>query len=119
MMAKVSGTVLSKLFEVQIENQNEIEELEHEAEARHQAELDAAVARHVGEGPEGVDPPPDLNQLREQAAQAPAVQRPQVRDEPKVGRNDVCPCGSGLKFKKCHGALLEDDDDSEGPQPRA
>jgi uncharacterized protein len=25
------------------------------------------------------------------------------RDEPKVGRNDLCPCGSGLKFKKCCG----------------
>ena len=25
------------------------------------------------------------------------------RDTPKVGRNDVCPCGSGKKFKKCHG----------------
>ncbi len=27
-----------------------------------------------------------------------------VREEPKVGRNDDCPCGSGKKFKKCHGA---------------
>ena len=26
------------------------------------------------------------------------------RDEPKVGRNDPCPCGSGRKYKKCHGA---------------
>jgi hypothetical protein len=26
-----------------------------------------------------------------------------VRSEPKVGRNDPCPCGSGLKYKKCHG----------------
>ncbi len=25
------------------------------------------------------------------------------REEPKVGRNDPCPCGSGKKFKKCHG----------------
>ena len=25
------------------------------------------------------------------------------RDEPKVGRNDPCPCGSGRKYKKCHG----------------
>jgi preprotein translocase subunit SecA len=25
------------------------------------------------------------------------------RDDPKVGRNDPCPCGSGKKFKKCHG----------------
>jgi preprotein translocase subunit SecA len=26
------------------------------------------------------------------------------RDEPKIGRNDPCWCGSGKKFKKCHGA---------------
>jgi len=26
-----------------------------------------------------------------------------VRSEPKVGRNDPCPCGSGKKYKKCHG----------------
>jgi preprotein translocase subunit SecA len=25
------------------------------------------------------------------------------RDVPKVGRNDPCPCGSGRKYKKCHG----------------
>ncbi|HET9870934.1 MAG TPA: SEC-C metal-binding domain-containing protein, partial [bacterium] len=29
---------------------------------------------------------------------------PMKRDEPKVGRNDPCPCGSGKKYKKCHGA---------------
>ena len=26
------------------------------------------------------------------------------REEPKVGRNDPCPCGSGKKYKKCHGS---------------
>ena len=31
-------------------------------------------------------------------------QGPMVRTEPKVGRNDACSCGSGKKFKKCHGA---------------
>jgi preprotein translocase subunit SecA len=30
---------------------------------------------------------------------------PFVRDAPKVGRNDPCPCGSGKKFKQCHGRL--------------
>ncbi|MDP9110930.1 MAG: SEC-C metal-binding domain-containing protein, partial [Candidatus Eremiobacteraeota bacterium] len=30
--------------------------------------------------------------------------KPTLRDQPKVGRNDLCPCGSGKKFKKCHGA---------------
>ena len=28
------------------------------------------------------------------------------RNEPKVGRNDPCPCGSGKKYKKCHGAVV-------------
>jgi preprotein translocase subunit SecA len=39
----------------------------------------------------------------EQGAQA---QRPETvrRDAEKVGRNDPCPCGSGKKYKKCHGA---------------
>jgi preprotein translocase subunit SecA len=32
------------------------------------------------------------------------VVRTVKRDEPKVGRNDPCPCGSGKKYKKCHGA---------------
>jgi len=27
-----------------------------------------------------------------------------VRNQPKIGRNDPCSCGSGLKYKKCHGA---------------
>jgi SEC-C motif len=29
---------------------------------------------------------------------------PYVREEPKVGRNEPCSCGSGKKFKRCHGA---------------
>lgn len=28
---------------------------------------------------------------------------PYVREEPKIGRNDPCTCGSGKKYKKCHG----------------
>ncbi|HTV01026.1 MAG TPA: SEC-C metal-binding domain-containing protein, partial [Luteitalea sp.] len=34
------------------------------------------------------------------------AQRTVRRDLPKVGRNDDCPCGSGKKYKKCHGAGL-------------
>ena len=29
--------------------------------------------------------------------------RTYVREIPKVGRNEMCPCGSGRKYKKCHG----------------
>ena len=33
------------------------------------------------------------------------LQQPFRREAPKLGRNDVCFCGSGKKFKKCHGAV--------------
>ncbi len=43
----------------------------------------------------------------ESAEPAPEVQLPKItirRETPKVGRNEPCPCGSGKKFKNCHGA---------------
>ena len=36
--------------------------------------------------------------------EGPARRAPVVRTAPAVGRNDPCPCGSGKKYKKCHGA---------------
>jgi uncharacterized protein YecA (UPF0149 family) len=35
----------------------------------------------------------------------PEGNRPLVRHDPKVGRNDPCPCGSGKKYKQCCGKL--------------
>jgi preprotein translocase subunit SecA len=35
-----------------------------------------------------------------------APKAPMVRSQPKVGRNDPCPCGSGKKYKNCHGEGL-------------
>ena len=40
-----------------------------------------------------------------EAALSPAAPQPMTRAQPKVGRNDPCPCGSGKKYKQCHGAL--------------
>lgn len=36
------------------------------------------------------------------------AETPYRRETPKLGRNDPCHCGSGKKFKKCHGALSVD-----------
>ena len=44
-------------------------------------------------------------EARERALHAPKV--PYRREEPRVGRNDLCPCGSGKKYKKCH--MLSDE----------
>ncbi len=43
-------------------------------------------------------------QMQFQAGSAPVEAPKQVRGAAKVGRNDLCPCGSGKKYKKCHGA---------------
>jgi preprotein translocase subunit SecA len=106
MMANVSSSVLVKLMEFKPEGSRAIETLEAEAEERHQHELEAAVARHPGE--EGAVAPlvggGSLDQAREQAQE-----RPSTRAAPKIGRNDPCPCGSGKKFKQCHGSVLEDE----------
>jgi uncharacterized protein YecA (UPF0149 family) len=48
-----------------------------------------------------------LEQRREQiaaGARPDVVRREPVRNPNKVGRNEPCPCGSGRKFKQCHGS---------------
>ncbi|MCC6240317.1 MAG: preprotein translocase subunit SecA [Phycisphaerales bacterium] len=61
----------------------------------------------AGYGVEGLATPGEA-QTNTSSAQdqesAPAVVKTIVRQTPKVGRNDPCPCGSGKKYKKCHGA---------------
>lgn len=37
--------------------------------------------------------------------ESPSQAQAEVREGPKVGRNDPCPCGSGKKYKQCHGKL--------------
>src|SRR5215467_5662012 len=56
----------------------------------------SAVATPVGAPPPGRQPA--------RVGGDDAVVKTVRRDEPKVGRNDPCPCGSGKKYKKCHGA---------------
>jgi preprotein translocase subunit SecA len=44
-----------------------------------------------------------MNQQQTSAASGGSVATQVKREAPKVGRNDPCPCGSGKKYKKCHG----------------
>ncbi|GEM_PF-3948425 len=43
------------------------------------------------------EPPSEVSETSQQAPASPAP----VKSKPDVGRNDRCPCGSGLKYKKC------------------
>ncbi|WNO09626.1 preprotein translocase subunit SecA [Teredinibacter sp. KSP-S5-2] len=46
-----------------------------------------------------------VNALQDSDEPQPTAEKPFVREGKKVGRNDPCPCGSGKKFKACHGKL--------------
>ena len=106
MTAATSSNVCSKVFKVQVKREKEIERIEREDAEKHAAQLRAMQMRHGSEAPAGDDD----SAPRPSARPQPRVSTPPVRrDGPKIGRNDPCPCGSGQKFKKCHGAALEDE----------
>ena len=58
------------------------------------------VEQMLGPMPGGGRRPQQLRTNKEDEEPA----KPIHRDQPKVGRNELCPCGSGRKYKKCHGA---------------
>ena len=63
------------------------------------------------ESKQNLDEPSETQKDMQQAAHAqtsrgPVERRPIVNNQPRVGRNDPCPCGSGKKFKNCHGRGL-------------
>jgi preprotein translocase subunit SecA len=108
MMAATCSNVCSKLFKAQVKREKEIERIEREDAEKHAAQARAMQMRHGAEAPAGDDESMPRPSARPQPARVSAP--PPVRREgPKIGRNDPCPCGSGQKFKKCHGAALEDD----------
>ncbi|MEO6137433.1 MAG: preprotein translocase subunit SecA [Luteimonas sp.] len=99
MLDKVKREVVTLLARVRVRDEAEVAAME--AEERRQAE---AVARqmqfqHADIGGMGADE--EAAQQVQSAALASAL----PPGMPKVGRNDPCPCGSGKKFKHCHGQL--------------
>jgi preprotein translocase subunit SecA len=110
MMASSSSNVCTKVFEVKMQKENEIERIEREDLEKHNRAAQAMQMRH-GSDIEGAEEEQGKGtpSRRPPAPAQRAVAQPIRREAPKVGRNDLCPCGSGEKFKKCHGAALEED----------
>ena len=109
-------TILATL-DVQVKSPEQIEREEEQRRERLNRALqmqhaEAASLSQLGSArePEGAPPPGAVPPGARAApgalpqAQPQAPQRP-VRVQPKVGRNQPCPCGSGKKFKNCHGVL--------------
>ena len=97
MLERVKHEIIQLLARVRIRNEDEVQAMEQQQQRQAQArqlQFQHAEAGGLAAG----DPEP--------AAPASAgPQMPVLREAPKVGRNDPCPCGSGKKYKHCHGQL--------------
>jgi preprotein translocase subunit SecA len=81
-MQQFEADVVEKVFTVQIARQEDVERMQERRR-----------------------PQPMQMVMSGGGTSQPASRKPQtVRHDDKVGRNDPCPCGSGKKYKKCHGA---------------
>ena len=89
MLNSIAAEVTQTTLTVQIRSAEDVEEVEHHEDLSnvqyHHADYDEALAAA--------------------AEEAVAGPQPFERKHEKVGRNDPCPCGSGKKFKHCHGQL--------------
>ncbi|WP_166209471.1 preprotein translocase subunit SecA [Cognatiluteimonas telluris] len=98
MLDKVKREVVTLLARVRIRNEAEVAAMEAEERRQAQAIAGQMQFQHADIGGLGAD---------EEAAQAQAAAMATslAAGMPKVGRNEPCPCGSGKKFKHCHGQL--------------
>jgi len=96
---RVEDTVVRSLFRLEPVSE------EHVEQQRQRRERSAPSSRMTFSAPAGVPSSPGTAAESPfgQAAQAPVTQQP-VHVEKVPGRNDPCWCGSGKKYKKCHGA---------------
>ena len=106
MLDRVKRDVISIVSRVQIRSQEEVDAIERQRReaAAMKLQLQHAEAQSVTGGGPAPGPGPVAQGARQPAAAAEAPE-PFVRPERKVGRNEPCPCGSGKKYKHCHGQL--------------
>ncbi len=102
MLERIKFDTVTILSRLQVRSQEEIDREEEERRKRMARALQAQHAQAQSltapEEPEGAQGP--VSRAAEAAPQAPFV-----RGGRKIGRNEPCPCGSGKKYKNCHGAL--------------
>ena len=93
MLEAIKHDVISDLSKVQVRTP---EDMAVEQREQHPEAFQYRHDEFAGFG--GEEPEPE-------AASGSEEQAPFVRSDRKIGRNEPCPCGSGKKYKQCHGKL--------------
>jgi preprotein translocase subunit SecA len=117
MLDRVKFETASLLSKIEVRTQ---EEIDREEERRRQRLMQALQAQHAdaqsalgSAGGDEAEPaaggarPAGVTRLPGNPAALVESHTPVVRGERKVGRNEPCPCGSGKKYKHCHGTLAQ------------
>ena len=121
MLDRIKFDTITTVSKIQVRSQEEIEREELERQQRLASALQMQHAdavspiqagaafdeRNSGDGGGPVGFGPGGGSLDANPNEAGTMATPFVREMPKVGRNELCPCGSGKKFKHCHGALQQ------------
>ncbi|GMQ87226.1 MAG: preprotein translocase subunit SecA [Gammaproteobacteria bacterium] len=96
LLDRIKLDIVSILSKVQVRTESDVAAVDEQRRSKSEMQYRHDDASAMQEEPAGEDVP--------QKGQSEAAQ-PFVRDGRKVGRNEPCPCGSGKKYKQCHGKL--------------
>ena len=114
MMEQVKHDTISILTRIRIQGEDDLAEMQRQREEQQKLKFQHAQASALGAqapmpaagGQAAAQPAQAARQgLPGQGGEAAAPVETFVRDGRKVGRNEPCPCGSGKKYKRCHGQL--------------
>ncbi|MCG3721217.1 preprotein translocase subunit SecA [Vibrio cincinnatiensis] len=89
LLESLKSDVITILSKVRVQQQEEVERMEAQRQAQAEEAVRRAQAQHG-----------NLDNDQDEASH-----QPLVREERKIGRNEPCPCGSGKKYKQCHGKI--------------
>ena len=98
MLDRIKYDTVSMLSRLHVRSEAEFEAEAAERQRRLEAAMQTQHAAPQSLVAASEDPLPD-------DTQSAGAQNQVTREGPKIGRNDPCPCGSGKKYKQCHGAL--------------
>jgi len=91
LLERIKYDVVTILSKVKVRDEEDVEAVEEQRRSHSQMEYQHAAAPSATAG--------------DQDEESMEQEQPFVRDTEKVGRNSPCPCGSGKKYKQCHGKL--------------
>jgi preprotein translocase subunit SecA len=107
MLERVKYGVVSALSNLEFSHPDDMVQEQHalpDMQFQH-ADMNLFSAAAQQQTPEPQPEQAPFGAMRQQMPPPSDQVQPFVREQPKVGRNDTCPCGSGKKYKQCHGKI--------------